>query len=83
MRLKFFPAWERASKQLNHICNTLSTHSRITSGTAKSHQESNMTTDAIADCAKARQVNEKPLLKDRTVEDCRGTQLLRIPTISQ
>ncbi|MCU1296452.1 MAG: hypothetical protein JWO91_730 [Acidobacteriaceae bacterium] len=62
-RLKFFSAWKRPSNESNNVCNTLRTHRRIASGTAKSHQEANMTRNAVADCAKARQVDEKTLLK--------------------
>src|SRR4029077_20044555 len=55
---------KRPSKEFNDVCNTFRTHNRIASGTAKSHQETNMTSNTVADCAKARQVDEKTLLKN-------------------
>jgi hypothetical protein len=39
-------------------------HARIASGKAKSHQETNMTANAVVDCAKARQADEQALLKN-------------------
>src|SRR5580704_8663309 len=63
-RLKFLPAWKRPSKELNNVCDTLRTHSRIASGAAKPHQETDVTGNAVADCAKAGQVDEKTLLKN-------------------
>src|SRR5579864_9545414 len=63
-RLKFLSAWKRPSKEFNNFLDTLRTHHRIASGAAKSHQETNMTSNAVADCAKARQVDEKTLLKN-------------------
>ena len=64
MRLKFFSAWKRPSKELHYIRNTLSTCGRIAGGTAKPHQETNVTANTVADGAKARQVDEKTLLKN-------------------
>ncbi len=52
------------SKELNDICDTLNTHRPIASGMAKPHQETNMTSNAVPDGAKAGQVDEKPLLKN-------------------
>jgi hypothetical protein len=42
----------------------LRTHSRIVSGTAKSYKETYVTCNAIADRAKAREVDEKTLLRN-------------------
>src|SRR5579864_3648709 len=63
-RLKFLSAWKRPSKEFNNFFDTLRVHGRIASGSAKPHQETNMTGNAVADCAKARQVDEKTLLKN-------------------
>ena len=57
-------AWKGPSKEFDDICDTLCTHTRIASGTAKPNQETNMTSNAVADGAKARQVDEKALLKN-------------------
>jgi len=65
MRPKFFSALKRPPKELNHVRSTLRARSWITSGTAKPNQESNMTSNAVADGTKPREVNEEPLLKDR------------------
>jgi hypothetical protein len=64
MRLKFWSAWKRPLKELNNICNTLRAHGRVAGGTAQSHQETNMTSNAVANGAEARQVDEKSLLKN-------------------
>ena len=64
MRLKFFSARKRPSKELHNIRNTLGAHSRIARGTAQSHQETNVTANAVAGGAKARQVDEETLLKN-------------------
>jgi hypothetical protein len=67
---------------LNNVGNTLGTRSRIACRTAKSHQKTNMATNAIADSAKARQVDEKTLLENgrqRIVEVgslCESPQIL-------
>ena len=57
-------AWKGPSKEFNDICDTLNTHRLIASGMAKPHQETNMTSNAVADGAEAGQVDEKPLLKN-------------------
>jgi hypothetical protein len=57
-------AWKGPSKEFNDICDTLRTHIRIASRMAEPHQETNMTSNAVADGAKARQVDEKTLLKN-------------------
>src|ERR1700689_3076844 len=64
MRLKFLSARKRPSKELHNICNALRTHSRVARGSAKPHQETNVTANAVADGAKARQVDEKTLLEN-------------------
>jgi|SRR6185369_5839737 len=64
MRLKILSARKRPLKEFDNFRNTLRTHSRIASGTAKSYQETNMTGNAVADRAKARQVDEKALLEN-------------------
>jgi hypothetical protein len=63
--LKFLSAWKGPSKEFNDICDSLCTHVPIASGTAKSYKESYVTCNAIADCAKAREVDEKTLLENR------------------
>jgi hypothetical protein len=57
--------WKRPSQEFNDVCKTLRADSRIASRTAKSHQEANVTSNAVTDGAKARQVDEKTLLKNR------------------
>ena len=52
-------------KQLDHVRHALRAHIGVASRTAKSHQETRVTGDAVANCAKAGQVNKKPLLKNR------------------
>ena len=64
MRPKFFSAWKRSSQELHNICNILSTHGRIAGRAAKPQQETNVTANAVADGTKARQVDEKALLKN-------------------
>src|SRR5580704_9098390 len=64
MRPKFFSAWKRPSQELHNICNILSTRGRIAGTAAKPHQETNVTANAVADGAKARQVDEEALLKN-------------------
>ena len=64
MRLKFLSAGKRPPKKLHHIRNALRTHSRIASGMAQPHQETNMTSYAVADGTKTRQVDEKTFLKN-------------------
>src|SRR5450432_2214946 len=64
MRLKLLSARKRPSKEGNDLCNRLRAGSWIPRGTAESQQETDVTTDAVADCAKARQVDEKAFLKD-------------------
>ena len=60
----FLSAWKRPSKKLNNVCNTLRTHGPVASRTAKSHEETDMTSNAITDCAEARQVDEKAFLEN-------------------
>jgi hypothetical protein len=62
--LKFWSARKGPSQELNNVGNALRGYSSIAGGAAKSHQETNVTGNAVADCAKARQVDEKPFLKD-------------------
>src|SRR5208283_2104233 len=62
--MKFLSAWKGPTKERHNVRHALRAHIRIASWTAKSHQETNMTSNAVANYAKARQVNEKPLLKD-------------------
>jgi|HubBroStandDraft_3_1064219.scaffolds.fasta_scaffold650551_2 hypothetical protein len=64
MRLKFLSAGKRPLKELNDICNALCKHSRVASGTAKPQQKTSMTSNAVADGAEARQVDEKTLFKN-------------------
>ena len=63
-KIEVLAARERPSKKLNNICNTLRKRRRIARRAAKSHQETNVTSNAVADCAKARQVDEKTLLEE-------------------
>ena len=50
---------------MNNLSNTLRAHSRVACRTAKSYQKANVTRNAVADGAKARQVDEKTFLKNR------------------
>ncbi len=52
------------SKKFDHIRNALGTRGRIAAGMAKPYKESCVTCNAIADCAKAREVNKKTLLEN-------------------
>ena len=63
-RLKFLSAWKGASKEFDNVRNALRTRRQIASGMAKSYQESYVTCDAVADRAKARQVDKKTFLKN-------------------
>ncbi len=58
------PPWKRPSQEFNNVCNTLRMHSRVASGSAKPYQKANVTSNAVADGAKARQVDEKTLFKN-------------------
>lgn len=51
-------------KESYNVFNTLGTRGRVAGGAAESDQETNMASNAVADCTKARQVNEKTLLED-------------------
>jgi hypothetical protein len=62
--LEFLTAREWPPKEFNHVCDTLRTYGRVASGVAKSHQETNMTCDAVTDGAEAREVDEKTLLEN-------------------
>jgi hypothetical protein len=62
--LKFLSAWKGASKEFDNVRNALRTRRQIASGMAKSYQESYVTCDAVADRAKARQVDKKTFLKN-------------------
>jgi hypothetical protein len=54
---------KRPSQELNSVCDTLRAHRGITGRMAKPNQKANMTSNAVADCAKARQVDEEALFK--------------------
>jgi hypothetical protein len=62
--LEFLTAREWPPKEFNNVCDTLRTYGRVASGAAKSHQETNMTCDAVTDGAEAREVDEKTLLEN-------------------
>jgi len=62
--LKFLSAGKGPSKEFDNVRNALRKRGRIASGPAKSYKESYVTCNAIADCAKAREVDEKTLLKN-------------------
>ena len=63
MSLKFLSAGKRPPKKFHHIRNALRTRSRIASGMAQPHQETSMTSYAVADGTKTRQVDEKAFLE--------------------
>ncbi len=63
-KMKFLSAWKRPSKEFHNILNSLRTYSRIACGTAKSHQETNMTANAVADSEKRERWTKKTLLKN-------------------
>jgi hypothetical protein len=56
--------WKRPTKEFNNVGDTLRMGTRISGGPAKSHQESDMPSNAVANPAKARQVDEKALLEN-------------------
>ena len=62
-RLKFLSAWKRPLQKLNYLCNALGAHGRVASRPAKSYQEADVSSDAVANCAKARQVDEETLFE--------------------
>ena len=64
MRLKFLSAWKGPSEEFNNLCDALRARDRIAGRTAKSYKKPYVTCNAIADCAKARQVDEKTFLKN-------------------
>jgi hypothetical protein len=65
VRRQFGSARKWTPKQLDDIGNVLSADIRITSRATESHQESDVTGDAIADSAETRQVDEKSFLENR------------------
>jgi hypothetical protein len=57
-------AWKGPSKECDDFCDALCTRSRIASRAPKPHQEANVASNAVADGAEAREVDEKTLLKN-------------------
>jgi hypothetical protein len=50
-------------EQLNDFCNALKADVLVTGGAAKPYQKTHVACNAIADWAKAREMNEEPLLE--------------------
>jgi hypothetical protein len=59
------PAWKWTLQQLNNVFNALNGRICIASGTTQPHKEAHVAGNAIPDSAKAREMDEKPLLKQR------------------
>ena len=60
-------------EQLNNFFHAVKARIGIAGGTTQSNQEAHVPRNAIADCAKTREMNEEPLLKhrrERVIEVC-------------
>ena len=51
-------------QELNDVRNTLRAHHGVAGGTAKSYQKADVTSNAVADCTKARQMYEEALFEN-------------------